>query len=77
MIDYLALAASTIDCDFKKQTFVIGICRIPRGHNAENVKKAIEQIINWFTFDNVKLSSIVTDEGSNLLRLFKQLPGLS
>jgi hypothetical protein len=39
--------------------------------NAENVKKAIESIINEYEFDKSKISAVVIGEGKNLLRLFK------
>ena len=39
--------------------------------NAENVKKAIESIINEYEFYISKISTVVIDEGKNLLRLFK------
>jgi hypothetical protein len=39
--------------------------------NAENVKKAIESIINGYNFNKIKIFADVCDEGSNLLRLFQ------
>ena len=43
--------------------------RLPQ--NAENVKKAIETIINGYNFNKIKIFAVVCDEGSNLLRLFQ------
>lgn len=74
MISYLALAAATITENFKTETFIIGFCKMPTKHNAENIKLAVEEIINELEFNKAKISSINTDEGSNLLRLFKQVP---
>jgi hypothetical protein len=45
----------------------------PGPHNAENIKIAVEKIINQYTFDKSKIKGVVCDEGSSLVRLFKQL----
>ena len=42
-------------------------------HTAENVLVAIQEILSEFTFNTFKIRSIVCDEGSNLVRLFKML----
>jgi hypothetical protein len=39
-------------------------------HTAENVLVAIQEILLNFTFNTNKISSVVCDEGSNLVRLF-------
>lgn len=41
-------------------------------HSAENIKLGIEKIVNRYSFNKKKISSIVCDEGSSLVRLFKQ-----
>ena len=73
MVDYLALGASIVNLDFEKELIVIGMIKMPGSHNAENIKSAIETIINEIKFNKAKISAVVTDEGSNLLRLFKQI----
>ena len=73
MIDYLALGASIINTSFIKEILIIGMVKMSGSHNAENIKKAIEIIINKLNFNKAKISAVVTDEGSNLLRLFKQI----
>ena len=40
-------------------------------HNAENIAKTIEMTVNEYNFNKNKIKSIVCDEGSALLRLFK------
>jgi hypothetical protein len=40
-------------------------------HTAENIKIRIEEIVNEFDFDKSKIHAIVSDEGSNFLKLFK------
>ena len=42
-------------------------------HNAENIAKTIETIVNDYKFDKNKIKAVVCDEGSALLRLFKQI----
>ena len=71
MQSFLGLIAVIINAEFKRETIVIGLTKMIGAHTAENVKAAIELIVNTFEFNKSKLSSIVTDEGSNLLRLFK------
>ena len=73
MHDFLGLAGVIINDKGLKESFVIGMTRMQGKHNAENVKFAIESIINPFSFDKAKITAVVTDEGSNLLRLFKSL----
>jgi len=44
------------------------------GHpNAENIAKTIEMTVNEYNFNKNKIKAIVCDEGSALLRLFKQI----
>ena len=42
-------------------------------HNAENIAKTIELTVNEYNFNKNKIKAIVCDEGSALLRLFKQI----
>ena len=42
-------------------------------HNAENIAKTIEMTVNEYNFNKNKIKAIVCDEGSALLRLFKQI----
>ena len=41
-------------------------------HTAENLRNMIKIMVDPLEFDKAKIRSIVTDEGSNFLRLFKQ-----
>lgn len=70
-IDFLGLAVVCVFNDMKKEIFTIGLTPMEGSHCAENVKKAIETIINKLEFNKAKIVSVVCDEGSNLLRLFK------
>jgi len=45
-------------------------------HNAENIAKTIEIAVNEYNFDKNKIKGVVCDEGSALLRLFKQILNL-
>ncbi|RMZ94056.1 zinc finger BED domain-containing 1, partial [Brachionus plicatilis] len=69
--EYLAVAVSTIKKNFEKELFVIGIVRMEGRQRAEEVKSSVELIVNKFEFDKKKISAVVVDEGSNILRLFK------
>jgi hypothetical protein len=68
---FLGLAAMIINDKFIKEIIVIGLTEIRLPQNAENVKKAIETIINGYNFNKIKIFAVVCDEGSNLLRLFQ------
>ena len=46
MLDFMGIAANTIKSDFTRQTIVIGMCPMPGSHNAENIKMAIETLVN-------------------------------
>ena len=48
MTDFLGLGAVIIDTKFNREIVVIGIDRMPGGHNAENISKVIETIVNRF-----------------------------
>ena len=73
MSDFLALGACLVNLSLVRETIIIGMIKMPGAHNAENIKKAIESIINKIKFNKNKIVAVVTDEGSNLLRLFKQI----
>ena len=50
MLDFFGIAVNIIDKYFVKHTMVIGI-EMPGRHNAENIKKAIEDIVNSYDFN--------------------------
>lgn len=70
--DFIAVCAVLHHSVFLRESIVIDVRRMEGSHNAEGLKTAIERIINELEFDKSKIRSIVTDEGSNFLRLFKQ-----
>ncbi len=64
----------TLDSCWVHEVFTVGMMLMPGPHNAENIKIAIEVIINKYEkFDKSKIQSVVCDEGSSLVRLFSQL----
>lgn len=69
---YLALACSIVYNNFHKEIRVVGMVNTNGSSNAESIKICIEQIINQFEFDKTKIEGVVCDEGSALVRLFKQ-----
>lgn len=73
MENFIALCAQLINSNFEKLLIVVAIHKMDCSHSAENIKIIIEQLVNKYKFDKKKINSIVTDEGSNLLKLFKQL----
>ncbi len=52
---------------------VIGMTEMVQGHSAEESKKALEKIINKYNFDKNKIKAVVSDQGSNFVRLFGQI----
>lgn len=46
---------------------------VPGNHTEENKKISIEKILDNYKFDKTKISGIVCDESSSLVRLFSQL----
>ena len=54
--DFIAVVAKCIYSSFEGECFVIGIDEMVRRHIAENVKTAIEKIVNPFEFDKRKLA---------------------
>jgi hypothetical protein len=73
MSDYLALGVKAIDVNFEYQNLIIGIVRMSGPHNAENIKIAIEDIVNKLKINKEKIAGFITDEGSSLLRLAKPI----
>ena len=73
MHDFLAISANIMSKNFKRETVVIGMVKMPGNHNAEHIKEAIEQIINSFEFNKEKVNASVSDEAAAYVRLFKQL----
>ena len=55
MLDFMGLVACTIDSVFRRQFIVIGMCLMPGNHCAENIKKAIEQLVNRYDFNKKKI----------------------
>ncbi|RNA13112.1 zinc finger BED domain-containing DAYSLEEPER-like [Brachionus plicatilis] len=51
---------------------VIGMVEIAGSSNAEKIKESIEQIVNGFSFDKKKITCVVCDSASYLIRLFRQ-----
>ena len=54
--DFIAVAASVIDDNFKKDVIIIGFARMIGNHCAENVKTGVENIVNSYQFDKSKIS---------------------
>ena len=55
MLAFLGLAALITNEFFEKEPLVIGMVEMPERHCSEDIKKAIESIINTFNFDYSKI----------------------
>ena len=73
MLDFMGVAAAFINDNCEREILVIGLKLMPGRHNAENVKKAIESIVNEYDFDKSCIHGHSSDEGSAYVRLMKQL----
>jgi len=56
MSDYMGIAAALTYDLSKKELIVIGFDRMVGNHTAENIKLAIEKLINNYDFDKSKIS---------------------
>ena len=56
MTDFIGLAANCSYSNLEKECFVFGMTRMRGSHNAENIKFAIEEIINNFEFNKLKIN---------------------
>ena len=72
MLPFIGLAVSLTFENLEKECDVIGLKRIHGKHNAEIIKTLIEEIINDYQFDKSNIHGVVSDQGSNLRRLFKE-----
>ena len=75
MVDFIGVAAVCSDKTGSKETFIIGLESMDGTHTAENVKLRTEQIVNAYKFNKAKISSVVCDQGSFLVRCFKRFEG--
>ena len=76
MLDFMGLVACTIDSFFQRQFIVIGMCLMPGNHCAENIKKAVEVLVNRYDFDYSKIIGSTTFTSSNNLFKFKNRKNL-
>jgi hypothetical protein len=58
MIDFIGVAVNMTDKNFNRECCVIGLDRMEGSHNAENIKLAVEKIINQYEFDKKKIKGI-------------------
>ncbi|RNA21881.1 hypothetical protein BpHYR1_037096 [Brachionus plicatilis] len=58
--------------NFKKELRVIGMIELNGISNSESIKKAIEIIANGYDFDKKKITGVVCDSASYLVRLFRE-----
>ena len=56
MLDFIAVSANLTNEAFEKESLVIGMKRMAVSRCAENIKSAIEKIVNMFDFNKSKIS---------------------
>lgn len=71
--DFIAVSASLNFDGFSREVITIGMMLMDGSHTAENIQKSVEIIVNRFKINKAKINGIVSDEGSALVRLFKQI----
>ena len=55
-LDYIALGANCVYPNYQKELMIIGMSRMGLSHNAENIKKRIEEMMNYYKeFDKKKI----------------------
>lgn len=54
-IEYMALCAQTINNSWEIELIVVGMVEMVNGHSAEEVKIAIEKMVNEYEFDKSKI----------------------
>ena len=72
LLPFLGLAVCLTFENMERECYVVGLKRIYGKHNSEIIKKLIEEIINEYQFDKSNIHGVVSDQGSNLHRLFKE-----
>ena len=70
-MEYLAIAARTTNNSFDSELFVIGMVPMPTGHDADEIKKAIDLILSKYKIKFDKIYAFVSDEGTNMTYLFE------
>ena len=70
MLAFLGLVAVITNEFFEKETLVIGMVSMPYRHCAEDIKSAIETIINSFKFDYYKIHGKFLLYLSSLIEFF-------
>ena len=72
MLDFMGVAAAIVNEFGDREIIVIGMQLMQGIHNAENIKVAIESIVNEYDFDKGIIHGHSSDEGSAYVRLMKQ-----
>jgi len=58
-VDFIALGAACAYDSFDREVLVIGMIPMPPGgHSAENIKTAVEKMVNRFKFEKTKINGI-------------------
>ncbi len=71
--DFIGLSAYYTKRNFEKDCVVIGFKRMEGSHNSENIKSAIEAIINDYQFDKSKIGGKIMNILSLKCSFFKMI----
>ncbi len=67
MLDFMGIAVNVIYSNFEKETIVIGLELMSGAHNAENIKIAIERIVNRYKFNKAIIHGKANNRSINVI----------
>ncbi len=74
MADFEAAGAVLTYENLRRELIVIGMERMWGPHTAENIKDALQTLINKYEFDKPKIRSVVSDEGKKIFCAYSRSP---
>ena len=68
---YLGLSAHFFTkSDYRRHTVTLAVRRLPSPHTAERIEELVREIIKEWEIPENKISAIITDNGSNMIKAF-------
>ena len=69
---YLGLSAHFFTkSDHRRHTVTLAVRRLPSPHTAERIEELVREIIKEWEIPESKISAIITDNGSNMIKAFR------
>ena len=59
--------------DHRRHQVALACLKLPHPHNAENIKNRVDEVLQEWDIPITKLNIVITDNGSNMLKAFKQV----